>query len=78
MHDFTNPNKRLRAQSSLFMERFIYPHLSKEYGGGFLKFYSVCRGIAKSAEHVANPPRPKPEKRPRKGDCVQLTLKQSF
>ena len=50
----------------------------KEYGSGFLKVYRVCRGIAKIAEHVANPPRPKPEKRPRKGDCVQLTLKLSF
>ena len=34
--------------------------------------------IAKNAERVANPPRPKPGKRPRKGDYVQLTLKLSF
>lgn len=59
-------------------DAFAENGILKDFGSGFLKVYRVCRGMAKIAQHVANPPRPLPERRPRKGDCVQLKLKLNF
>lgn len=52
--------------------------LLKEFGNGFLKVYRVARGVMAIASHVHEKPRPKEEKRPKKGDVVQLRLKLTF
>ncbi|MBO5528312.1 MAG: hypothetical protein J6A47_03200 [Bacilli bacterium] len=59
-------------------DAFAENGILKDFGSGFLKVYRACRGMAKITQHVANPPRPLPEKRPRKGDYVQLKLKLIF
>ena len=50
----------------------------EEYGSGFLRVYRVARGISKITQHASKPPHPEMERRPKKGECVQLRLKLKF